>query len=75
MEKALAVSTAEGHKYITVGSMSTKMGRPQTINSGGEIRRLGLVLAEPVALKLEQKAKKRGVSMSQIIREALEQVA
>ena len=51
------------------------MGRPQTINSGGEIRRLGLVLAEPVALKLEQKAKKRGVSMSQIIREALEQVA
>lgn len=75
MEKALAVSLTQSPLFVSVGTMKRKPGREQVINPGGEIRRFGIVLAEPVARKIERQAKKRGVSMAQIIREALEQVA
>jgi len=50
-------------------------GRPRTINPTGELRSMRVLVPEPVAQKIEREAKKRGVTVAQIVRERLAQVA
>ena len=50
-------------------------GRPKEINPQGEIKRLVALVSVPVAERLEREAKRKGVSVAQIVREKLEQVA
>lgn len=51
------------------------MARPRVINPHGETRRVATVVAEPVARRLEREARRRGVTVAQVVREALERVA
>ena len=51
------------------------MARPRVINPNGETRRVVTMLPAPVAEKLEREARKRGVPLSQIVREKLQEVA
>lgn len=51
------------------------MARPKHINPDGEIKRLVALIPAPVAKRLEQEAKKRGVPVAQIVREKLAKVA
>ena len=50
-------------------------GRPKEINPQCEIKRLVALVSVPVAERLEREAKAKGVSVAQIVREKLEQVA
>lgn len=50
-------------------------GRPKEINPKGDIKRLVALVPVPVAERLEREAKRKGVSVAQIVREKLEQVA
>jgi hypothetical protein len=47
------------------------MARPRVINPTGDVRSLRVVVAEPVAQRLEREARRRGVSVAEIIRERL----
>lgn len=47
------------------------MARPRFINPTGNVRRLGVVVSEPVVQRLEREARARGVTLSQVIRERL----
>lgn len=51
------------------------MARPRVINPTGKTRRVGAMVSEPVVRKLEKKAKEKGVTVAEVIREALEKVA
>ena len=51
------------------------MARPKHINPGGETVRLVARVAEPVARRIQREAKQRGVTVAQIVREKLSQVA
>lgn len=51
------------------------MARPRKINPTGETRRVVTLVPAPVAQRIEREARKRGVSVAQVIREKLEQVA
>jgi hypothetical protein len=51
------------------------MARPRKINPHGETRRVVTLVPENVAHRIEREARKRGVSVAQVIREKLEQVA
>lgn len=51
------------------------MARPRKINPHGETRRVVTLVPETVAQRIEREARKRGVSVAQVIREKLEQVA
>lgn len=51
------------------------MARPRKINPNGETRRVVTLVPVPVAQRIEREARKRGVSVAQVIREKLEQVA
>jgi hypothetical protein len=51
------------------------MARPRVINPQGETRRLVALVPVPVAQRIEREAKKRGVTIAQIVREKLEKVA
>jgi hypothetical protein len=50
-------------------------GRPKVINPKGEIKRLVALVPVPVAERLEREALKRGISVAQVVREKLAQVA
>lgn len=47
------------------------MARPKVINPTGNVRRLGVVVSEPVVQRLEREARERGVTLSEVIRERL----
>lgn len=51
------------------------MARPKHINPDGETKRLVAIVSVPLAKRIEQVAKKRGVPVAQIVREQLEKVA
>lgn len=51
------------------------MARPRVINPNGKTRRVVSIVPEPTAKRLEREAQKRGVTVAQVIREALEKVA
>ena len=51
------------------------MPRPRVINPNGETRRIAATVAAPTVARLERIAKRRGVTVAQVIREALEKVA
>jgi hypothetical protein len=48
------------------------MGRPQIINPNGGVKHFSARIPVPIWNKLQQEAKKRGVSISKIVRERLE---
>lgn len=50
----------------------TQWGRPRFINPSGETRTISVVISAPLHDRLIQQANKRGVSVSQIIRERLQ---
>ena len=47
------------------------MARPRVINPKGDVRKLSAVVPEKVAQELEREAKKRNVTVGQIVRERL----
>jgi hypothetical protein len=51
------------------------MARPKVINPKGETRRLVTIVPAPVAERIEREAQKRGVTVAQVMREKLAQVA
>lgn len=51
------------------------MARPKHINPEGDTIRLAAYVAAPVAQRIKREAKKRGVTVAQIVREKLEQAA
>lgn len=51
------------------------MARPRKIDPTGEVVRLTVSLSDKTRKRLERKAKQRGVTLSEIMREALEKVA
>jgi len=51
------------------------MARPKIVNPKGKTKDIRIRIAEPVAQSMEREAKKRGVSVAQIVRERLAQVA
>ena len=51
--------------------MSAVMARPRTINPKGDVRKLTARIPEKVARELEREAKKRNVTVGQIVRERL----
>lgn len=51
------------------------MARPKKINPNGKTRRVGAVVSEPVVRKLEKRAREQGVTVSEIVRQALDKVA
>ncbi len=51
------------------------MARPRKINPNGETRRVVALVPEQVAKRLQREARKRGVTVAQVIREKLENAA
>lgn len=51
------------------------MPRPKVINPHGDTRRVAADIPQPTAARIEKIAKRRGVTVAQVIREALEKVA
>lgn len=51
------------------------MARPKHLNPDGETVRLVALVPAPVAKRIQREAKKRGVTVAQIVREKLAQVA
>ena len=51
------------------------MARPKSVNPNGEIHRLALLVPVPLHEKLRKKAQRRGIPVSELVRELLEQVA
>ena len=47
------------------------MARPRTINPTGATKRLTTEVAEPVARRIEREARRRGIPVSQVVREIL----
>lgn len=50
-------------------------GRPKQINPTGEVKRVACNVPVPVARNIEREAKKRGVTVAEIMRERLARVA
>lgn len=51
------------------------MARPRTINPKGEVRHLTARVPEPLARELEREAKRKGVTLGEIIRKRLSRAA
>jgi hypothetical protein len=51
------------------------MPRPRVVNPTGPTVRLATIVAEPVARRVEREAQRRGVTVAQVLRDALERVA
>lgn len=51
------------------------MARPKHINPTGDTVRLVALVPAPVAQRIQREAKKRGVTVAQVVREKLAQVA
>lgn len=51
------------------------MARPRTIDPSGEVVRFTISLPDKTRKRLQRKAKQQGVSLSEVVREALEKVA
>lgn len=51
------------------------MARPKHINPDGETVRLNALVPAPIARRIQREAKKRGVTVAQVVREKLAQVA
>lgn len=51
------------------------MARPKFVNPDGDTRRVAAIIPAPTAARIEKIAKRRGVTVAQVIREALEKVA
>jgi hypothetical protein len=51
------------------------MARPKHINPAGDTVRLAAFVPAPIAQRIQREAKKRGVTVAQIVREKLEQAA
>jgi len=47
------------------------MARPRFINPTGKVRRIAADIPEQVAQQMEREAKRRGVSVAQVVRERL----
>lgn len=51
------------------------MARPRVIAPNGETRRIAAQVSDTTAKRLRRVAKQRGVTVAQVVRDALEQVA
>lgn len=51
------------------------MARPKVINPQGDTIRLAAYVPAPLAQRIQREAKKRGITVAQVVREKLEKVA
>jgi hypothetical protein len=51
------------------------MARPRKINPTGPTRRVGVTVSEPVARRLQKRAKRDGITLAELVRRELERVA
>lgn len=56
-------------------SVTDMAGRPKEINPQGEVKRVACNVPTNVARDIEREAKRRGVTVAQVMRERLAQVA
>jgi hypothetical protein len=51
------------------------MARPKSVNPKGEVKRMMVSVPKPVATSIEREAQRRGVTISEVMRERLSRVA
>jgi hypothetical protein len=47
------------------------MARPRKINPRGKVAKLSVIVSEPVALDIRREAKRRGVTVGEVMRDRL----
>lgn len=63
------------HQVNDNGVMSALMARPRTIAPNGEVSKLTVRLSDKARKRLERQAKQRGVTLAEVVRQALESAA